>query len=144
MTNAPWPRQRLVGLSLRQYRESLGYSLRDAAKILECDVSKVSRIETGQRGIRPMELRELLTEYGADAAAQDALVAITRPRRDSGWWSEYGDALAGGYLDFVAAESAASGIAAYARCRYRSCWRPPGTRRRSPLRTSASRRTRSR
>jgi transcriptional regulator with XRE-family HTH domain len=114
MTNAPWPRQRLVGLSLRRYRENLGYSLRDAARILECDVSKVSRVETGQRGIRPKELRELLTDYGVDAAVQDALVAITRPRRDSGWWSEYGDALGGGYLDFVAAESTASGIAAYA------------------------------
>jgi len=52
MTNAPWPRQRLVGSSLRQYRESLGYSLRDAARVLECDVSKISRMETGQRGIR--------------------------------------------------------------------------------------------
>jgi transcriptional regulator with XRE-family HTH domain len=114
MINATWPRQRLVGLSLRQYRESLGYSLRDAAKILECDVSKISRIETGHRGIRPKELRELLTEYGIDSSVQDALAAIGRPRRDSGWWGEYGDALTGGYLDFVAAESAASAIAAYA------------------------------
>ena len=114
MANTLQPRQRLVGFSLRQYRESLGYSLGDAARILECDVSKISRVETGQRGIRPKELRELLAEYGVEAAARDALAAMARPRRDSGWWSEYGDALAGAYLDFVAAESAASAIAAYA------------------------------
>lgn len=114
MANTLQPRQRLVGLSLRQYRESLGYSLGDAARILECDVSKISRVETGQRGIRPKELRELLAEYGVEAAVRDALAAMARPRRDSGWWSVYGDALAGGYLDFVAAESAASAIAAYA------------------------------
>jgi transcriptional regulator with XRE-family HTH domain len=126
MTNAPWPRQRLVGFSLRQYRESLGYGLRDAARVLECDVSKISRIETGQRGIRPKELRELLTEYGVGAAAQDALAAIVRPRRDGGWWSEYGDVLRGGYLDFVAAESAASGIVASAPVQVPELLQAPG------------------
>jgi len=67
-----------------------------------------------------------LTDYGVDAAAQDALVAITRPRRDGGWWSEYGDALAGGYLDFVAAESAASAIAAYAPVQVPELLQTPG------------------
>jgi transcriptional regulator with XRE-family HTH domain len=88
MANAPSVRQRLVGSSLRRYRESLGYDLGMAARILECDPSKISRIETGQRGIRPKELRELLTEYGVKPAAQDALVAITRPSEDLKWWRE--------------------------------------------------------
>jgi hypothetical protein len=35
------------------------------------------RIETGQRGIRPKELRELLTEYGVFSGVQ------TRPNRTS-------------------------------------------------------------
>jgi len=56
--------RRLVGAALRRYRENLGFGLEEAAKILECDRSKISRIETGQRGIRPKELRELLTEKG--------------------------------------------------------------------------------
>ena len=55
-------RRRLVGGALRRYRENVGYALEDAARVLECDRSKISRIETGQRGIRPKELRELLTE----------------------------------------------------------------------------------
>src|ERR1700678_4403104 len=42
----------------------MGYTLADAARMLECDRSKVSRIETGQRGIRGKELRELLAESG--------------------------------------------------------------------------------
>jgi transcriptional regulator with XRE-family HTH domain len=58
------PRRRLLGDALRRYRENLGYRLDEAASILECDRSKISRIETGQRGIRAKELRELLTEYG--------------------------------------------------------------------------------
>ena len=35
------------------------------------DRSKISRIETGERGIRAKELRELLTEYGVPATEQD-------------------------------------------------------------------------
>jgi len=61
---APPVRRRLVGGALRRYRENLGYTLEDAARLLECDRSKISRIETGQRGIRGKELRELLAEYG--------------------------------------------------------------------------------
>lgn len=64
MITDPPVRRRLVGGALRQYRENLGYTLDDAAQILECDRSKISRIETGQRGIRGKELRELLAEYG--------------------------------------------------------------------------------
>ena len=44
-------RQRLVGWYLRDYRESAGYDLADATGVLGCNQSKVSRIETGQRGI---------------------------------------------------------------------------------------------
>ena len=57
-------RRRLVGGALRRYRENAGYALEDAARVLECDRSKISRIETGQRGIRRNELRDLLAEYG--------------------------------------------------------------------------------
>lgn len=99
---------------LRQFRESHGYKLDDAARILECDRSKISRIETGQRGIRPTELRELLTEYGVDTAAQDTLVTISRPRYANGWWKEYQRVLPSPYLDFVIAESAASRVYVYA------------------------------
>ena len=63
-------RRRLVGGALRRYRENVGYALEDAARVLECDRSKISRIETGQRGIRAKELRELLTEYGVPASEQ--------------------------------------------------------------------------
>ena len=77
----PPVRRRLLGGALRRYRENLGYALDDAARILECDRSKISRIETGQRGIRPKELRELLTEYGVPDREQAALLAIAQPRR---------------------------------------------------------------
>jgi transcriptional regulator with XRE-family HTH domain len=57
-------RRRLIGAALRRCREEAGYTLDEPARLLDCDRSKVSRIETGVRGIRPKELRELLEDYG--------------------------------------------------------------------------------
>jgi len=126
MTNATSARQRLVGSSLRRYRESLGYDLAVAARILECDISKVSRIETGQRGIRPKELRELLAEYGAGPSVQDALAAIARPSGDASWWRDYAHALANAYLDFLITETAASAILTYAPVQVPDLLQTPG------------------
>jgi transcriptional regulator with XRE-family HTH domain len=81
MTAMPPVRRRIVGTALRRYRQELGYTLEDAARVLDCDRSKISRIETGQRSIRPKELRELLTEYAADTQAQEVLAMIADTRR---------------------------------------------------------------
>jgi transcriptional regulator with XRE-family HTH domain len=107
-------RYTLVGSLLRQYREDLGYSLDDAADILECDRSRISRIETGKRGIRPPDIRRLLSEYGVDASTQETLIALTRPRGPASWPGKYRTVLGDGYLDFIAAEPVASHISIYA------------------------------
>jgi transcriptional regulator with XRE-family HTH domain len=106
-------RRRLVGGALRRYRENVGYSLEDAARILECDRSKISRIETGQRGIRPKELRELMAEYGVPASEQLALVAIASRGGQHSWWHPYAGVWSDAYLDYVIMESAASEIMVY-------------------------------
>jgi transcriptional regulator with XRE-family HTH domain len=104
----------LVGCALRRYREGLGYRLGDAARILECDTSKISRIETGERGIRPKELRELLGEYGADPASVEALLALAGPRGRDGWWEGFRVIWGGAFRDFLAAENAATAVLSYA------------------------------
>jgi len=106
-------RRRLVGGALRRYRENMGYALEDAARVLECDRSKISRIETGQRGIRPKELRELLAEYGVPDSEQRALLAIASRGGQRGWWHPYADILSEPYMDYVIMESAASEIMTY-------------------------------
>jgi transcriptional regulator with XRE-family HTH domain len=98
---------------LRRYREHVGYALEDAARVLECDRSKISRIETGQRGIRPKELRELLAEYGVPESEQAALVAIASRGGQRGWWHPYTGSFSEAYLDYVIMESVASEIMAY-------------------------------
>jgi transcriptional regulator with XRE-family HTH domain len=113
VTGTPPVRRRLLGSALRKYRESLGYTLDQAARILECDRSKISRIETGQRGIRAKELRELLTEYGVAGGEQEALLAIAHSGRQRGWWLDYRDVLSEAGQDYVIMELAATEILAY-------------------------------
>ena len=98
---------------MRRHRESLGYRLDDAARILECDRSKISRIESGQRGIRARDLRDLLTEYGVGEQEQQTLAAIAHPHRARGWWQPYADVLPGTWLDYLIVEMVASQIQAY-------------------------------
>jgi transcriptional regulator with XRE-family HTH domain len=106
-------RRRLLGTALREYREGLGFNLDEAARILDCDRSKISRIETGERGIRAKELRELLTEYGVPADEQEALLAVTHRGRETGWWLDYRDVLPPAAQDYVIMEIAATEILCY-------------------------------
>lgn len=113
MPAIPPVRRRLLGTALRGYRESLGFGLDEAALILACDRSKISRIETGERGIRTEELRELLTEYRVPAAEQEALLAVAHRGRESGWWLGYRDVLSPAAQDYIIMEIAATEILAY-------------------------------
>src|SRR5262249_35236040 len=74
---------------------------------------KISRIETGQRGIRGKELRELLAEYGATDEQRAMLTALADPRGAFGWFREYADALPGAWQDYLVLEAGASRIWVY-------------------------------
>jgi transcriptional regulator with XRE-family HTH domain len=107
-------RRRLIGLALRQYRENLAYTLGDTATILRCDRSKVSRVETGERGIRGGELLKLLEGYGVPEDQQDVLLAIAESMRETDvWWADHTDVFQGAHLEFLTTEPMATSILAY-------------------------------
>ena len=113
MNGTPPVRRRLVGMALRRHRENRGFTLEDAARVLECDRSKISRIETGQRGIRARDLRDLIAEYDIGEQERAILAAIATPRSASGWWQRYEDVLAGESRDYLIMESLAAQILTY-------------------------------
>jgi transcriptional regulator with XRE-family HTH domain len=114
MTDGTSLRGRVAGAALRRYREAIGYQLEDAALVLGCDRSKISRIEAGLRGIRTGELRALLAEYGVDPGEQEILAVIADRRAGRGWQDEYADVLPGEMRDVLALEMAASRLLVYA------------------------------
>ena len=111
MTTSVSVRKLIVGGTLRRYRQGLGLTLGDAAAILDCDRSKLSRIETGQRGIRRAELLGLLEEYGAGEKTQEILAAIADDRKT--WWRKYTPSLPPAWSDLAALLSCASAITVY-------------------------------
>jgi transcriptional regulator with XRE-family HTH domain len=87
------PRRRL-GAELRTLREQAGLTIEDAATGLECSVSKVSRLETGQGIPYRRDVRDLLDRYGiTDHAHRDRLMRWVRDGQRQGWWDAYSDVL---------------------------------------------------
>jgi transcriptional regulator with XRE-family HTH domain len=78
-------RQR-VRRALRKAREATSLSQGDIAKKLEWSLSKMQRIEAGEVGVSPTDLRALLDFYGVtDAGEVDRLIADARVSRQQRW-----------------------------------------------------------
>jgi transcriptional regulator with XRE-family HTH domain len=84
-------RRRRLGAELRRLREEAGLTIERVAKSLECSDSKISRIENGQVGASPRDVRDMLELYEVDAQQRDALIEIAREARQKGWWHAYRD-----------------------------------------------------
>lgn len=88
------PRRRL-GAELRTLRERTGLTIEDVAKELECSVSKVSRLETGQGIPKARDVRDLLDRYKVtDQAHRDRMLRWVREGQRQGWWQDFSDVLA--------------------------------------------------
>jgi transcriptional regulator with XRE-family HTH domain len=99
-------RRRMVGGALRRYRENLGWPLADAARILDCDRSKISRIECGWRGIAPRDLGFLLAAYGVTGKERDIVLELSRPRpAAAAWCTAFAHVLGEEARDYLALEA---------------------------------------
>lgn len=105
--------RRRLGAELRRLREQAGQTLEDAADRLECSPAKVSRIETGRVGVRPIDLRALLDCYAATGPTRAALLSVVRHQRRTDWWRAYADIIYEGYDLYIAYEQEATEIWEY-------------------------------
>jgi transcriptional regulator with XRE-family HTH domain len=103
---SPTLRRRQLGMELRRLREGAGLTIEQVAERLECSTSKISRIETGQSGVSPRDVRDILGAYAVPAADVDGLLQIAREARQKGWWQLYGAVLTGAYVGLEAAADA--------------------------------------
>jgi len=107
---SPTVRRRRLGMELRRLREDADYTLERVAETLECSDSKISRIETGQVGATPRDVRDMLELYGVDGKQRDELMQLAREGRQKGWWNTYDDQVIRMLIGF---EAAATTIRAY-------------------------------
>lgn len=109
---SPTIRRRRLSEELKRLRAAKGLTLEQAAEKLEWSRAKIANIETGKR-LRPYvtDIELLLNIYDVtDQRQRAALLDLTRQSRAKGWWTAYGDLLAGAY---VGLEAEASSIATY-------------------------------
>jgi hypothetical protein len=100
---SPTVRRRRLGAELRRYRDAAGLTIDHVAESLDCSASKISRIETGQTGASPRDVRDMLALYTVGDAELESLMDIARGTRQRGWWQPYGSVLTGAYVGFEAA-----------------------------------------
>jgi hypothetical protein len=85
-------------MELRRLREAAGVTIEQVAERLECSTSKISRIETGQTGVTPRDVRDIATVYGVPEQAVEELLLMAREARLKGWWQLYGPVLTSAYV----------------------------------------------
>ncbi len=75
---------------LRALRTTQGLTVEQVAERLLCSPSKVSRMETGQRGVTLRDVRDLCGIYGVTSQAQrDHMARLATEGKRQGWWQEF-------------------------------------------------------
>jgi len=107
--NSPTVRRRELGTVLRALRTDAGLTVDQVAERLLCSASKVSRLETGQRGASLRDVRDLCDLYEVDAAERERLMTLAREGKQQAWWHSFDLR----YLTYVGLEDEAASIRLY-------------------------------
>lgn len=86
----------------------------EAAGRLGWSPSKISRIETGQTGPSPADLRRLLDLYEVSGTQRGRLESLGQSAGQRGWWDAYSDTLGPEYTALIALEAEAESVRWYA------------------------------
>ncbi|CAM5551002.1 hypothetical protein SMICM304S_09383 [Streptomyces microflavus] len=113
-SDMPTMRSRRLGGELRQLRLNAGLKVQDAAEALECGQPKISQIENGKRGIRPLDLTTLLNLYGVeDERHRASLKRLAKEIHKVDWWTGQGPFLHDFLKDYLTLEADSQAIRAF-------------------------------
>jgi transcriptional regulator with XRE-family HTH domain len=103
----PPVRRRELGAVLRALRTDAGLTVEELAGRLLCSTTKVSRMETGQRGVSARDIRDLCQVYGiTDIPQYDHLMSLAEQGRGQSWWQP----LNLPHADYIGLEAAAISV----------------------------------
>lgn len=112
--HGPTAQRILLGVQLRQLRETAGVSREAAAGRIRATASKISRLELGRTSSKQRDIADLLTLYGvADPDERESLLALSRTASSPGWWQQYNDVIPSWLEQYVGLEEAAELIRSY-------------------------------
>ncbi len=114
---SPTVRGRRLRYELRRLREQRAMTIDQVAATSGGDwtASAISRWETGDRRIRPVDLRALLDIYDVQGSEREVLLMLAREARQRGWWQSYrSDAVPEWFQVYLGLEAEAASIHEYA------------------------------
>ena len=111
-TGSTVPRRQL-GRYLRDLRNRSRLTVRAAATQLEWSEAKIWRIETGQTGMRSLDVETVCRIYGAPADTTEALMGLAKETKARGWWHSQGDVIPEDFNVYIGLEEAAARFAWY-------------------------------
>ena len=83
---SPTVRRRELGALLRALRTEKGWTAEEVAERLLVSPSKISRQETGQRGVSQRDIRELCDLYGVEGDQRQHLIDLASEGKQRAWW----------------------------------------------------------
>jgi transcriptional regulator with XRE-family HTH domain len=113
---SPTVRGRRLRHELRKIREEHGLTIEQVSERSGGDwnASTISRWETGDRRIRPVDLRRLLDLYDVHGDQREIMLTLARQARERGWWRSYSDAVPEWFEVYLGLEAEAAVIHDYA------------------------------
>ena len=112
---SPTVRRRRLRAELRRLRTERGLTIDAVQELSKGDIKtpNLSRWETGERNVRPTDVRLLLDIYEVGGEEREALLTLARQAKERGWWQSYGTAVPSWFQFYVGLESEASAIREY-------------------------------
>ncbi|WP_040811591.1 helix-turn-helix domain-containing protein [Nocardia concava] len=106
--------RRQLGRFLRQYREEVGMTMAQAAKIVEIGTSTLHRLEKGTADkVRIRIITHLCEIYERSADDTAAMKRLAEQAAAKTWYQEYGDPIPGRFDHYVGLEAAAKQMISY-------------------------------
>src|SRR6266508_1027514 len=98
-------RQRRVSTELRELRKKAGLTCSDVAKALGTSTTKISRMETGERGLYADDVAALLGLYRVPTKHREELLHLVRNGGEPNWWQLKPSDLPTEWRDLMALEA---------------------------------------
>jgi transcriptional regulator with XRE-family HTH domain len=107
--SSPTVRRRELGALLKALRTEKGWTAEQVAERLMVSPSKISRLETGQRGASARDVSDLCKLYGVDDDQRQQLLQLAKETKQRTWWQRSGVP----DLTYLGLEEAAASISDY-------------------------------